>query len=120
MAHTGQFGSKTIKPEQVVLALMLMKEETVEWPHESKPGVMVKYQVRCCLRKDSCKDLCQGQRGRIEFQDGTGYTKPFQHMLACCVDKNCDQMIDQYWEAVVATSKFQSSLGFCSIASGKV
>ncbi len=29
-------------------------------------------------------------------------------------------MINQYWEAVVATSKFQPSLGFCSTASQKV
>ena len=73
ITHAGQLGSKPIKPEQVVLALMPMKEETVERPHKLKPGVMVKYQVRHCPRKDSCKDVCQGQRGRIEFQDGTGY-----------------------------------------------
>ena len=71
MVHAGQLGSKPIKPEQVVLALMPVKEETVEQPHKSKPGVMVKYQVRHCPRKDSCKDVCLGQRGRIEFQDGT-------------------------------------------------
>jgi hypothetical protein len=45
MAHAGQLGSNAIKPEQVVIALMPVKEETIEWPHKSKPGVMVKYQV---------------------------------------------------------------------------
>jgi hypothetical protein len=66
MAHKGQLGSKPIKQEQVVLALMPLKEEMVELPHKSKAGVFVRYQVQCCPKKDSRNDICHG--GQLSFK----------------------------------------------------
>ena len=121
-AYAQQLGSKPISKEKIVLALMPVLKETVQRPHRTD-GKLVTYQVRMCPNKDACKSIIRGERGLFEFQDKSGYTVPYNHLMTCCFDKNPDRIINEYWEAISATSRKQSTLstaGFSRISSVQV
>jgi len=121
-AYVQQLGSKQISKEKVVLALMSVLKETVQRSHKTDVK-LVTYQVCMCPNKDACKIMIRGERGMFEFQDKSGYTLPYNHLMSCCFDKNPERIINEYWEAISATSLKQSTLstaGFSRISSVQV
>jgi hypothetical protein len=60
----------------------------------------------------ACSILTVGHtdRGRIKFQDKTGFTTPQKHILSCAFGYDSKQMHDAYWESQVGLKK-QELLG---------
>jgi hypothetical protein len=97
--------------KKIVLALCPLIEKATQ-PNPSGNTTMVTYQIRRCPRMDACSILTVGHtdRGRIKFQDKTGFTTPQKHILSCVFGNDIELMLDAYWESQVGLKK-QALLG---------
>ena len=61
---------------------------------------------------DACSILTVGHtdRGRIKFQDKTGFSTPQKHIFSCAFGNDSEQMHNAYWELQVGLKK-QALLG---------
>ena len=99
--HADSNGPKISKKE-LVTTLMKLKEKVIS-PNTN--GIETTYQIRCCPKKS----LCKNPKAEVKFQDKSGWSAPYSHMLACCFSGNEDQALDEYWEAKSAMKQWHQS-----------
>ena len=99
--HTDSNGPK-ISHEELVKTLMKLKEKVIA---PNTKGIDTTYQIRYCPKKSLCKNL----KAEVKFQDKSGWSAPYSHMLACCFSGNEDQALDEYWEAKSVMKQLQQS-----------
>jgi hypothetical protein len=106
-------GGKKISKEELVRTLMAWKHNITK---PNTKGVMTTYQVRYCPNKDLCNAYPGGE---VTFKDKSGFSGPYNHILACCFDKSEERLTDEYWEAKCHNTKRQASVteAFPTVAS---